>query len=94
MQASLNLRKAWATTQVADYLRSGRSCVVQKEEAGHRLSASSIGAAGRGHGSARWLLKEEVKIGAVAEMCEEYETLHDRSGRPDDVMEQPINCVQ
>ena len=28
--------------------------------------------------------------GAVAEMCEEYETLHDRSGRPDDVMGQSI----
>ena len=26
--------------------------------------------------------------GAVAEMCEEYETLHDRSGRPDVVMGQ------
>ena len=28
--------------------------------------------------------------GAVAEMCEEYESLHDRSGRPDMVMGQPI----
>ena len=28
--------------------------------------------------------------GAVSEMCEEYETLHDRSGRPDTVMEQSI----
>ena len=28
--------------------------------------------------------------GAVAEMCEEYETLHDRSGRPDVVMGQSI----
>ena len=28
--------------------------------------------------------------GAVAEMCEEYETLHDRSGRPDAVMGQSI----
>ena len=28
--------------------------------------------------------------GAVAEMCEEYETLHDRSGRPDMVMGQSI----
>ena len=28
--------------------------------------------------------------GAVAEMCEEYETLHDRSGRLDDVMGQSI----
>ena len=28
--------------------------------------------------------------GAVAEMCEEYETLHDRSGRPDEVMGQSI----
>ena len=28
--------------------------------------------------------------GAVAEMCEEYQTLHDRSGRPDDVMVQLI----
>ena len=28
--------------------------------------------------------------GAVAEMCEEYETFHDRSGRPDDVMGQSI----
>ena len=28
--------------------------------------------------------------GAVAEMCEEYETLYDRSGRPDDVMGQSI----
>ena len=28
--------------------------------------------------------------GAVAEMCEEYESLHDRSGRPDTVMGQPI----
>ena len=28
--------------------------------------------------------------GAVAEMCEEYESLHDRSGRPDTVMEQSI----
>ena len=28
--------------------------------------------------------------GAAAEMCEEYETLHDRSGRPDDVMGQSI----
>ena len=27
---------------------------------------------------------------AVAEMCEEYESLHDRSGRPDKVMGQPI----
>ena len=26
--------------------------------------------------------------GAVAEMCEEYETLHDRSGRPDTVIGQ------
>ena len=26
--------------------------------------------------------------GAVAEMCEEYESLHDRSGRPDKVMGQ------
>ena len=26
--------------------------------------------------------------GAVAEMCEEYESLHDRSGRPDMVMGQ------
>ena len=31
---------------------------------------------------------------AVAEMCEEYETLHDRSGRPDMVMGQSINCFQ
>ena len=29
-------------------------------------------------------------FGAVAEMCEEYETLHDRSWRADDVMEQSI----
>ena len=29
-------------------------------------------------------------LGAVAEMCEEYETLHDRSGRPDVVMGQSI----
>ena len=28
--------------------------------------------------------------GAVAEMCEEYESLHDRSGRPDMVMGQSI----
>ena len=28
--------------------------------------------------------------GAVAEMCEEYESLHDRSGRPDKVMGQSI----
>ena len=28
--------------------------------------------------------------GAVAEMCEEYESLHDRSGRPDRVMGQSI----
>ena len=28
--------------------------------------------------------------GAVAEMCQEYETLHDRSGRPDMVMGQSI----
>ena len=28
--------------------------------------------------------------GAVAEMCEEYESLHDRSGRPDTVMGQSI----
>ena len=28
--------------------------------------------------------------GAVAEMCEEYETIHDRSGRPDKVMGQSI----
>ena len=28
--------------------------------------------------------------GAVAEMCEEYETFHDRSGRPDVVMGQSI----
>ena len=28
--------------------------------------------------------------GAVAEMCEEYDTLHDRSGRPDKVMRQSI----
>ena len=28
--------------------------------------------------------------GAVAEMCEEYESLHDRSGRPDEVTGQPI----
>ena len=28
--------------------------------------------------------------GAVTEMCEEYETLHDRSGRPDDVIRQSI----
>ena len=28
--------------------------------------------------------------GAVAEMCKEYETLHDRSGRPDGVMGQSI----
>ena len=28
--------------------------------------------------------------GAVAEMCEEYETLHDRSGRPEKVMGQSI----
>ena len=28
--------------------------------------------------------------GAVAEMCEEYESLHDRSGRPDEVMGQSI----
>ena len=28
--------------------------------------------------------------GAVAEMCEEYDTLHDRSGRPDAVMGQSI----
>ena len=28
--------------------------------------------------------------GAVAEMCEEYETVHDRSGRPDVVMGQSI----
>ena len=28
--------------------------------------------------------------GAVAEMCEVYESLHDRSGRPDVVMGQPI----
>ena len=28
--------------------------------------------------------------GAVANMCEEYETLHDRSGRPDDVMGQSM----
>ena len=28
--------------------------------------------------------------GAVAEMCEEYETLHDRSGRPDVVMGQSV----
>ena len=28
--------------------------------------------------------------GAVAEMCEEYETLHDRSGRLDEVMGQSI----
>ena len=28
--------------------------------------------------------------GAVAEMCEEYETFHDRSGRPDKVMGQSI----
>ena len=28
--------------------------------------------------------------GAVADMCEEYETLHDRSGRPDVVMVQSI----
>ena len=28
--------------------------------------------------------------GAVAEVCEEYESLHDRSGRPDDVMGQSI----
>ena len=28
--------------------------------------------------------------GAVANICEEYETLHDRSGRPDDVMGQSI----
>ena len=28
--------------------------------------------------------------GAVAEMCEEYETLHDRSGQPDKVMGQSI----
>ena len=32
--------------------------------------------------------------GAVAEMCEEYESLHDRSGRPDKVMGQSINCTQ
>ena len=45
--------EAWATTQVADYLRSGRSCVVQMEEAERRRRASSIGAAGRGKGTAR-----------------------------------------
>ena len=28
--------------------------------------------------------------GAVAEMCEEYESLHERSGRPDKVMGQSI----
>ena len=28
--------------------------------------------------------------GAVAEMCEEYESLHDRSGQPDVVMGQSI----
>ena len=28
--------------------------------------------------------------GAVAEMCEEYESLHDRSGRPDKVMGQSV----
>ena len=32
--------------------------------------------------------------GAVAEMCEEYESLHDRSGRPDKVMGQSIDCAQ
>ena len=31
--------------------------------------------------------------GAVADMCEEYEPLHDRSGRPDMVMGQS-NCAQ
>ena len=30
------------------------------------------------------------RYGAVAEMCEEYESLHDRSGRPDMVMGQSI----
>ena len=32
--------------------------------------------------------------GAVAEMCEEYESLHERTGRPDMVMGQSINCAQ
>ena len=32
--------------------------------------------------------------GAVAEMCEEYETLHDRSGRPDAVMGQSLCSVR
>ena len=31
--------------------------------------------------------------GAVAKMCEEYESLHDRSGQPDKVMGQ-FNCAQ
>ena len=33
-------------------------------------------------------------FGAAAEICEEYESLHDRSGRPDVVMGQSINCGQ
>ena len=32
--------------------------------------------------------------GAVAEMCEEDETIHDRSGRPNDVVMGQSNCAQ
>ena len=55
VQASPNLRKAWSSAQVADYLRRGRSHLPQTEEAGRRggPAGSSIGAVGGGHDSAR-----------------------------------------
>ena len=34
--------------------------------------------------------KQVSLYGAVANMCEEYESRHDRSGRPDEVMGQSI----
>ena len=60
VQASPNIRKAWSSTQVADYFRRRIFHLLQMEEAGRRSGpAGSICAVGGGTESAGRIHKEE-----------------------------------
>ena len=58
-----------------------------------RLHCPEVSSKSKGHGklTIHFAATNQLSLyGAVAEMCEEYESLHDRSGRPDMVMGQSI----